>query len=268
VRAEGRVPTTSPACTGRGMGRPSRATSITIARCRAVGMLGGAQRNRDGANPRQRLPVAGAEVGVLTHDPLRPASSKVECAKMDQPGLNRLRVQDRAELVTLLTTLNGAMNALRRDECGDPTIFGARGHIRACDGTFHVYIACHSPKAWTYAKRQLAGFATVHQDGDDEGVLVLSRMPSEGEAETLRHYIGLRQTREVPPERAQKLRNHVTKGTYGPFHRLNPRPDAGSIKALGPNPQRLRICRPPSCTRWQHRQLRSLGPFLAGGPTG
>jgi hypothetical protein len=62
---------------------------------------------------------------------------------------------------------------------------------------------------WTYAKKQLAGFATVHQDGDDEGVLVLIRMPSESEAATLRHYIGLRQTREVPPERAQKLREHA-----------------------------------------------------------
>jgi len=77
-----------------------------------------------------------------------------------------------------------------------PTIFGSRGHIRACDG-FHVYVRCHSGRAWTFAKRQLASFATVHQDGDDEGVLVLSRMPSESEAETLRHYIGLRQTREM-----------------------------------------------------------------------
>ena len=29
---------------------------------------------------------------------------------------------------------------------------------------------------WTYAKRQLAGFATVHQDGDAEGTLLLMRM--------------------------------------------------------------------------------------------
>jgi hypothetical protein len=59
---------------------------------------------------------------------------------MDQPGLNRLRAQDRDELSTMLTVLHGAMNALRRDECGDPTIFGSRGHIRACDGTFHIYV--------------------------------------------------------------------------------------------------------------------------------
>jgi hypothetical protein len=132
---------------------------------------------------------------------------------MDQAELHRLRTQDRDELSTLLSVVHGAMNALHRDECGDPTIFGSRGHIRACDGTFHVYVQCRSSMHWTYAKRQLAGFATVHQDGEDEGVLVLSRMPDESEAETLRHYIGLRQTREVPPERAQKLRERATEGT-------------------------------------------------------
>ena len=60
-----------------------------------------------------------------------------------------MRAQDRAELAKLLTALNGAMNALRRDECGDPTIFGSRGHIRACDGTFHVYVQCRSALHWT-----------------------------------------------------------------------------------------------------------------------
>ena len=50
----------------------------------------------------------------------------------------------------------------------------------------------------------------------------LAQMSCSGrsEAATLRHYIGLRQTREVPPERAQKLREHATEGTVGPFHRL------------------------------------------------
>jgi hypothetical protein len=143
---------------------------------------------------------------------------------MDQPALNRLRAQDRADLSTLLTALHGAMNALRRDECGDPTIFGSRGNS---DGTFQVYVQCRSPMHWTYAKKQLAGFATVHQDGDDEGILLLTRMPSESEAETLRHYIGLRQTREMSPERAKKLREHATKGTYGPFHRPNQPPGTG-----------------------------------------
>jgi hypothetical protein len=125
---------------------------------------------------------------------------------MDRSELHRLRAQDRADLDKLLTALNGAMKALRRDECGDPTIFGARGHIRACDGTFHVYVRCRSPMHWTYAKKQLAGFATVHQDGDDEGILSLTRMPNANEAATLRGYVGLRQTRDVGPDHGCWLR--------------------------------------------------------------
>ncbi|MET4244606.1 hypothetical protein [Bradyrhizobium sp. RT10b] len=125
---------------------------------------------------------------------------------MDQPGLNRLRAQGRDELSTLLGVLHGAMNALHRDECGDWTIAGSRGHIRACGGTFHVYVQCRSPMHWTYAKKQLAGFAIVHQDGDNEGILLLTRMPSESEVETLRRYIGLRQTRNVGPDHGYWLR--------------------------------------------------------------
>ena len=53
---------------------------------------------------------------------------------------------------------------------------------------------------WTHAKKQLAGFATVHQDGDDEGILLLTRMPNANEAATLRSYVGLRQTRNVGPD--------------------------------------------------------------------
>jgi len=34
----------------------------------------------------------------------------------------------------------------------------------------------------------------VHQDGDDEGILMLTRMPNAHEAATLRGYVGLRQT--------------------------------------------------------------------------
>ena len=82
-----------------------------------------------------RLLMVGIETGV---------------SKMDQPGLHCLRVQDRAELAKLLTALNGAMNALRRGECGDPTIFGSRGHIHACDGKFYVYVQCRSALHWTH----------------------------------------------------------------------------------------------------------------------
>jgi hypothetical protein len=65
---------------------------------------------------------------------------------------------------------------------------------------------------WTAAKKQLAAFTTVSQDGDDEGILVLSRMPDEDEAATLRHYIGLRQTHDIHPG-LHKLNEARRKGT-------------------------------------------------------
>jgi hypothetical protein len=135
---------------------------------------------------------------------------------MDQAKLNRLRQEDHVELDTLLAAINGAMNALRRDACGDWTITGSRGTIRACGGKFFVHIPCHSGLAWTWAKKKLAGFTTVHQDGDEEGIILLDRMPTPDEAETLRSYIGLRQTRDVSPDLAQNLRDHATKGSIGP----------------------------------------------------
>ena len=52
---------------------------------------------------------------------------------MDQARLNQLRHEDRKQLDALLEATNGAMNALRRDECGDWTITGSRGTIRACN---------------------------------------------------------------------------------------------------------------------------------------
>lgn len=130
---------------------------------------------------------------------------------MDQAKLNHLRLQDRAELETLLDALNGAKNAIRRDECGDWTIAGSRGTIRACDGKYYVYIPSGSAKAWTYAKKLLASFATPSQDGDEEGILLLSRMPDADEAETLRSYIGLRQTHNVTEEQRQTFNENRRK---------------------------------------------------------
>ncbi len=50
-----------------------------------------------------------------------------------------------------------------------------------------------------------SGFATVHQDGGDEGILLLTRMPNADQAATLRNYVGLRQTRDVGPDHGSWL---------------------------------------------------------------
>ncbi|MGJ4888837.1 hypothetical protein ACQR1Y_11615 [Bradyrhizobium sp. HKCCYLRH3099] len=123
---------------------------------------------------------------------------------MDQSTLHSLRQRDKAELQTLLGALNGAKNSVRVDDCGDCVIEGSRGEIRACGGTFSIYLQCHSVRAWNAAKKQLA-FCRVSQDGDNEGILTLDRLPTEAEAKIIRDYVGLRQTR--PPEQAAHLRS-------------------------------------------------------------
>jgi hypothetical protein len=129
---------------------------------------------------------------------------------MDQSQLRRLRQQDRAKLVELLDALNGAKNSLRLDECGDPTILGSHGRITACDGVFSIYLQCGSALAWTWAKKKLAGICpVVAQDGDDEGILRLDRLPGADEAELIRRYVGIRQTRHVPAEQARSLHSDL-----------------------------------------------------------
>ncbi len=52
----------------------------------------------------------------------------------------------------------------------------------------------------------LFGIAAVSQDGEDEGILLLTRAPDANEAPTLRGYLGLRQTRDVGPDHGSWLR--------------------------------------------------------------
>jgi len=137
---------------------------------------------------------------------------------MDHARLKSLRQQDRDDLAGLLVELHGAGNALRRDECGDPVVAvpmiegswrwrlatikamaaGSRGEIRSCNGKAMVYVAGRSARHWTAIKQALASFTTIGQDGDDEGVLQLDRVPAGDEAAKLRAVIGLRQTRPAP----------------------------------------------------------------------
>ena len=57
--------------------------------------------------------------------------------------------------------------------------------------------------------------------GDEEGILVFSKMPDAVEAATLRSYIGLRQTREMSPDRAQVFNRPARKGSSSPCMRYS-----------------------------------------------
>jgi hypothetical protein len=106
-----------------------------------------------------------------------------------------------------------------RYECGDPRINGKRGHIYAVPEGFQLYYVCESRKAWTYAKRALS-FARVTQDGDEEGMLIMDRLPTAEEAEAIRSYLGINKEREYDDETLARLRE---KGwQWGDERRKNP----------------------------------------------
>jgi hypothetical protein len=128
-------------------------------------------------------------------------------------GTKQWTAAQRAALLKLIPALGCRDAALRRDECGDPVIAGKHGHIYAVCGSlpepgkpgFMAYVCCETGMAWTYAKKALS-FAQLTNDGDDEGVLFLGRLPLKSEAEMIRRYCGILKKRDMGdamPSKAQ-----------------------------------------------------------------
>jgi hypothetical protein len=89
----------------------------------------------------------------------------------------------RQSLALFAAALGSASTVFRHDESGDPRINGKRGHVYAVSRGFLLSCVCDSRRAWTYAKRALS-FARVTQDGDEEGCLLMDRLPTAEEAES------------------------------------------------------------------------------------
>jgi len=91
-------------------------------------------------------------------------------------------------------------------------IIGSRGTIHTFgDGqTWVVFVACRSPVHWTYTKRRLA-FCALSQDGEDEGILRLHRLPTNAEATIIRHVLGLRKRMEIAPKDLERRRASMTR---------------------------------------------------------
>lgn len=115
--------------------------------------------------------------------------------------------RQRGELDRLAVALNSSPSALRRDECGDPRIKGSRGHVYASPGGFQFYHAATSKQAWTWAKKGLS-FAKISQDGEEDGILFLERLPTETEAESLRSYLGIRKRIDLSVEEGARRREN------------------------------------------------------------
>jgi hypothetical protein len=126
-------------------------------------------------------------------------------------------IVERASLEKLREALNGALNSLRRDECDNWRLKGSRGHIYSDGDGWVLFVACRSSRHWTSTKKRLA-FCRITQDGDDEGCLRLDRLPTEAEADEIRHVTGLRQTHEAPQSAFGRDEN----GTLGLFRPVQP----------------------------------------------
>jgi hypothetical protein len=113
--------------------------------------------------------------------------------------------QDKAQLGELWDALNASPSVLRRDEGGLWILRGRPGCYVSTWGdgaTWHLVVAPEeemSKQAWTWIKKRLA-FCEVTQDGDSEGCLRLSRLPTPAEAEVIRDIVGIRKRVEYSPE--------------------------------------------------------------------
>jgi hypothetical protein len=112
---------------------------------------------------------------------------------------NAAATADRACLGLMREGLNAAHNAVRLDECRLWTVRGSRGDVSTWgDGqTWMLAVGSKTPRYWTFAKQRIAAFpglAQVTQDGDEEGVFRLMRLPTPEAAAEIRRAAGIRQS--------------------------------------------------------------------------
>ena len=112
---------------------------------------------------------------------------------------------DRAQQLRLLAALGAWDRALRRDELAAWCITGTRGRIYTDGKGWVLYVAVRSARHWSAVRAKLAAFATITQDGDDEGVARLHGLPGPGQAEVLREVLGLRKRTEISTEQRSRL---------------------------------------------------------------
>jgi hypothetical protein len=70
---------------------------------------------------------------------------------------------------------------------------------------------CEGALAWTWAKNKMP-FAHAAQDGDAEGVLHMSRLPTRTEAEAIRSYLGIPKRRVLSEGGLERLRSIGVQG--------------------------------------------------------
>lgn len=116
------------------------------------------------------------------------------------------RQEDKRYLRLLTKALDVSEGRIKLDECGDWNIFGKRGHICTdSTGWWYLFTSCDTERKWNNTKKNLS-FMEVSQDGDDEGILKLNRIPFRDEAQMVRKVIGLRPRTKLTEEGRELLK--------------------------------------------------------------
>jgi hypothetical protein len=129
---------------------------------------------------------------------------------------------ERAKLLELAEALGCREAALRRDECGDWRVKGERGWIYAVSGSldergregFQLVVMPDGEfgdppkgsKEWAWAKKDMARFAALQNDGDGEGAVFMFRLPTAAGAAMIRDRLGIPKKREVSAAERDRLR--------------------------------------------------------------
>jgi hypothetical protein len=156
--------------------------------------------------------------------------------------------KQRPRLIELQAALDARAASLGRDECGDWAMSGKLGHIYAVQQRFQLVISTgESARRWTGVKNRLA-FCRVTQDGDDDGCMILDRLPSKSEAGLIREAVGIPQARHLSEAHKQKLLRSGTQSRFQLGFSARPTPPATLVPGA-PNRQSLRGTAAPSPLR-------------------
>jgi hypothetical protein len=115
-----------------------------------------------------------------------------------------------------------------------------------------LYVACRSAQHWTWTKKRLA-FCKVTQDGDDEGVLRLHRLPTPDEAEAIRDILGVRKRMEFDPEQLEHRRTLMARArsVQGRANATVPLPDTHPGSNADFTPQSAPAARAHATDEWE-----------------
>jgi hypothetical protein len=123
-------------------------------------------------------------------------------------------VTQRPALLAFARAIGSRDAALRRDECGDWAINGRHGLVLAAPGPSFLIYFSGAARGWTAAKAAMS-FATVTQDGDIDGCLLLERLPTESEGATIREKLGIPKKRTMSEQELTRLRAHAVDHAFG-----------------------------------------------------